>query len=655
MSGGQTYGKSLPDQVDRISSLSDAQLELVVDVRELFRERAAIEREYATKLQVLARKATEKKNKKIAALVVGNEPTKACEEDVLLQSTINNAYSQLILSLHESAQDHLDLSDAFNSQVVDALKSTERRHDEAKKKQIQYFQKLLSERDRVYSERLKNKQKYDEECAEVETYRQKQERSTDDRHADRATRQYEQQYTDMLNSKNVYLISTAISNKVKKKFYSEDIPMLQDQFQDLQTQLITKFAKVMLQAQAVQTRNLDELKSHITTTEAVLGAVDPQADQVLFIEHNISSFTLPTDWSFEPCATHYDTGDVSVAPAPKVFLQNRLHRCRAKLQELRPVLDAKRKEMEQFAKLVSTYSAERGLGDVDEVSDNFLDAQHQFAFYATSETILTGEIDTITAAVAGDEGGESPHTFKSSAFSIPTQCAYCKSSIWGLSKQGKTCKSCGISVHSKCELKVPADCSDSRGGRSYSTSDSVSSISRSSSVISGADSLTPSLTAPTPSSFARTSRAPEEALQSARVLFDFSPTSPFELAISGGNFVHVLEEDDGSGWVKVSDNSGGKGLVPASYLELEDGASAPAKMKISVPTSMPQQGSGKYVRGIYAYEAQGPDELDVEEGGLIELTGGPTGGTDYGDGWWEGIDASGKKGIFPSNYVEFVR
>lgn len=32
--------------------------------------------------------------------------------------------------------------------------------------------------------------------------------------------------------------------------------------------------------------------------------------------------------------------------------------------------------------------------------------------------------------------------------------------------------------------------------------------------------------------------------------------------------MHVLEEDDGSGWVKVADDSGGKGLVPASYVEL---------------------------------------------------------------------------------------
>lgn len=35
-----------------------------------------------------------------------------------------------------------------------------------------------------------------------------------------------------------------------------------------------------------------------------------------------------------------------------------------------------------------------------------------------------------------------------------------------------------------------------------------------------------------------------------------------------GEIVHVLEQDDGSGWVKVADESGGKGLVPASYVEI---------------------------------------------------------------------------------------
>lgn len=52
-------------------------------VRELHKDRAALEREYAGKLQLLAKKAAEKKSKKEAALVVGVEPTKAWGEDVL--------------------------------------------------------------------------------------------------------------------------------------------------------------------------------------------------------------------------------------------------------------------------------------------------------------------------------------------------------------------------------------------------------------------------------------------------------------------------------------------------------------------------------------------------------------------------------------------
>ena len=38
-------------------------------------------------------------------------------------------------------------------------------------------------------------------------------------------------------------------------------------------------------------------------------------------------------------------------------------------------------------------------------------------------------------------------------------------------------------------------------------------------------------------------------------------------SVSAGAVVKVLEDDDGSGWVKVSDTNGEKGLVPATYLE----------------------------------------------------------------------------------------
>lgn len=87
--------------MDRLAALSDAQIELLADVcstphnrlvpetrfdfvciqvRELYRERATLEREHAVKLQALAKKASDRKARRAAALVVGDEPTKAWDE-----------------------------------------------------------------------------------------------------------------------------------------------------------------------------------------------------------------------------------------------------------------------------------------------------------------------------------------------------------------------------------------------------------------------------------------------------------------------------------------------------------------------------------------------------------------------------------------------
>ena len=167
---------------------------------------------------------------------------------------------------------------------------------------------------------------------------------------------------------------------------------------------------------------------------------------------------------------------------------------------------------------------------------------------------------------------------------------------------------------------------------------------------------------------------PPEVTQ-ARVAFEYTATSPYELSIDEGETVKVLEEDDGSGWVKVANNSGGKGLVPASYVEVV----GPGEKKSSVtPKTKAQYGvsicfrcfpfrwgpflrlhdrlavaaDGRNlwcpltVRGLYDYEATGGDEIGVKEGRMIQLTTGPRGGQNYGDGWWEGQFFSCALGVF---------
>ncbi|KAI3616200.1 hypothetical protein WG66_014005 [Moniliophthora roreri] len=681
MASNQLYGQTLPDQVEQIAANFEVHIELISEVRDIYKERVTLEREFAAKLQVLARKAAEKKSKIETGFVLGNDPTKTWNESTLRQSTLNTAYDDMINSMINTAQDHLNVADVLTTQVIDVLKAVERRNEETQKKEMQFYQRLTADRDRVYTDRIKSKQKvcslifimpfngvnerqYDDECAEVEVTRQKQGRAQDDRHADRVARQAEQQRNEMLNSKNVYIISTAIANSTKSKYYSVDIPSLENvaapyvddwirttapshvrfHLELLQARLVERFTKILLHAQALQLSHLDVLKGRLAALEASLGQVDPPKDQDLFIEFNIRPFSAPADWTFEPCHNFYDNDELNVETAPKVFLQNRLRRSQAKMTELVPVIDAKEREHQQLNKLVAAYTADRSLGNIDDITNNYLEAEHQLTLFKSSECILKAEIDTIVLAIGDDVGAQQPHSFKSSSFSIPTTCGYCKTSIWGLSKQGKTCKICNLSV--------PADCQ--QGGDIHRTSSTLSMASRHTKRLNTQAPLREET--PTPSSFVQSSSEKEiEAYPKARMIYAYVATSEFELSVSDGASVSVLEPDDGSGWVKVADGRGAKGLVPASYLELEE------ETESSPTVSAAQLGTGRYgkhqlssLAAIYHYAPGGPDEIGLQEGELIELSSGPTGGQNYGEGWWEGFDSQGRKGIFPSNYVEVV-
>jgi len=185
---------------------------------------------------------------------------------------------------------------------------------------------------------------------------------------------------------------------------------------------VARFTKVLIHSQTLQIAHQDVLKDRLARVETVLGQVNPAQDQDIFIDHNIRSFSVPADWTFEPCPNHYDTEQLSIEPAPKVFLQNKLSRCRMKLEELTVLIESKRiaiilicklllsnrthhcvlgRESEQFSKLLVAYTNDHSLGNVDEISNDYLEANQQAVFYATSECILKAEIDTIVAALGG--------------------------------------------------------------------------------------------------------------------------------------------------------------------------------------------------------------------------------------------------------------
>ncbi|KAG8707190.1 hypothetical protein FRC08_000657 [Ceratobasidium sp. 394] len=658
MSTSLSYGKELPDQIPTLNAALTHQIALLVDARELVKERVALEREYAAKLSAIAKKAEEKRARHMTPAVLGEECSKAWTDADVRGSTLDKAFTALITSYENTASDHDSLASALSADVGDQLKLLERSKDESRKKQMTFFAKLVGERDRIYGERLKAKQKYDEECLEVETFRQKQDKAADDKHADRAAKQYDQQKVEMQNRKNAYLVQIAVANNVKDRFYDHELPLLEDQFQSHHADTLRRLARLLLHSQALQEGYLKSIGRSVANTQAALNALSPEHDQALYASFNRRPFSKPIDWEFEPCDKYYDTPEVVTEPEPKILLQNKLQRSRGKIAELIPVIEDKSREVARLAKIVESYAANPTLGNYDEVWENLLDGSHQLTDLELIRAAHEAEMKLVAEALAGDEGAQKPHEFKSTSFSIPAPCGYCKTSIWGLSKPGKTCKNCGVSVHIRCELKMPAECgmppgsspskanAVTRNASTRSTASAMSPVSPSSPlVMASSPPRVSSLTRPG-AAVAASTPATASAVQ-AKVLYSYSASGEFEVSVTEGSTLDVVEPDDGSGWVKVRNEQGAEGLIPASYTEIL--SRSPIVKRRAPPP--PVRSAAKLVKALYSYEASGADELSLQEGATYELT---PDGENYGDGWWEGVDSKGKKGIFPSNYVELV-
>jgi formin-binding protein 1 len=92
-----------------------------------------------------------------------------------IASTLHTVYDEIMNSIITTAQDHVNLADALTSQVVEVLRSVGKKNEDSRKKvlsyrcrfwkfsqlkfvscqEMQFFQKLLSDRDRIYAERSK--------------------------------------------------------------------------------------------------------------------------------------------------------------------------------------------------------------------------------------------------------------------------------------------------------------------------------------------------------------------------------------------------------------------------------------------------------------------------------------------------------------------
>lgn len=318
---------------------------------------------------------------------------------------------------------------------------------------------------------------------------------------------------------------------------------------------------------------------------------------MMFVRHNAGGWQEPGDFQFEPSPVWLDDGNLAVDESAVTFLRNVLLKSKGSLGDYRRDLDKKLKEVEN-AKAVrrNIREGKDKRDEVDVVRAIFAiqEAAHEIEKQKVSAEV---EVSTITSVVGDVSIGARNHNFKSQTFKIPTNCDLCGDRIWGLSAKGFDCRDCGYTCHSKCELKVPADCP---GEQTKEERKKLKEERQKSS-----HTATPTNGAPTGSQPDMPRLGRSDTVNSMNTLSSgYSATA--HRSISGGMSPTVEEPPAAEKKTPAAAGARKHRVVappPAAYIKADEGAPP--------PTSGVPEVKG---RMLYAYEAGGEGELTVADG-----------------------------------------
>lgn len=605
------------------------------DIQQFYRERATIEKEYSSKLYGLAKRNFEKKAKRSSNLSVGDTPSLTPGS---LESASLTTWTTQLSTLEARAAEHERYSSELLTQVAEPLRVLASRYEELRKSHAEYAGKLERDRDSAYSDLRKQKGRYDGSCQEVENRRKKAE-SAFDHGKGKAQNAYQQQITEMHNVKNTYIIGINVTNKQKERYYHEYVPDLLDSLQDLSETRVAKVNSLWLQAAQLEDLTLSRSKEHLQHLSSEIPRNDPRLDSQMFIQHNAASWQEPLDMVFEPSPVWLDDSAMATDEMAKIFLRNVLGKSKGQLKELNQEAHNKRKEVENVKRI--RQNIREGKDKRDEVElVRAMFAMHE-DLQQTERKRLTAEIETttITSAVGDVSLGAQNHQFKPQTFKIPTNCDLCGERIWGLSAKGFDCRDCGYTCHSKCEMKVPAECpgeqskDDKKRLKAERQAASNTSISASNGShpegVSELPDLSRSNTMNSLSSgYAASANRSVSGLQgkpaNEDVTSELSASQPATSKLTTPRRNRVVAPPPTH---YVSD---------AGAVEL-DGASRPS---VSNPTE---------VRGkmLYPYQATGEGEVSVEEGREVTVVE-----QDDGSGWLTVRISPTTSGLVPATYLE---
>jgi len=221
---------------------------------------------------------------------------------------------------------------------------------------------------------------------------------------------------------------------------------------------VTKLNAIWSQAAAIEKAALDRSGELLKHLAGEIPRNNPVLDSMMFVRHNVADWRAPLDFKFEPSPLMYDDDQMATNAPSKVFLQNILGKSKSDLSSLRGAVDRYRKEVEAGRQVRANVRAGKDKRDEIDVSRSVFVLLENFHEAERKKITAEIQVSTIVRAVGDVSMHAVNHAFEAKTFKIPTNCDLCGDRIWGLSAKGFACQDCGFTCHSKCQMKVPADC-----------------------------------------------------------------------------------------------------------------------------------------------------------------------------------------------------
>lgn len=636
-----SLGNSLKDGYSRTSKWIKANLEQLSDIESFYRQRAAIEKEYAEKLSKLTTEAFNKRSKAVQVVSVGEEPTITPGS---LECASMVAWKEVLLQTEQIVKEKVRFAQSLELQIGGEISKSQAKYTRLREMWKNFNDETTSIRDKNYQDMSSKKKAYDQACEQMESQRSKTMKSN----SQSAKEKMEKREHEMNIAKNNYILSIAVCNRLKDKYCYQDTPELLDGLQGLNEAKVSKINSILLNANELERTSLDRIKSFNDSIDTVVKQNLPRLDSTMFLKHNMSNWVEPADFQFIPCQFWHDDDAIVTEDVELESLKVKFNDAYANYERYEEIchdekktvedLLVKRNELigESFSTVV-TKSRDEYNAFEDLLSKSIIGLQ-RFSNDDNKRVMAEATIDTIRSVVGDtDMTIYTPiHKEKKSKFSL-------------FSKRDK--KAGGVDNEDEDQVH---EISQNVNNIQISSGNHKTRIFTSLGKI--ATTIVDSFEVPAPYSegSAIDSSLSFSGSALAIALYAYQPAGDDELPMGAGEKFSIVESDDGSGWTILKNSHGQEGLVPTSYIKITQ-AAAPPKQSAHVakkqgPKVAPRKGAKRVtmMEILYDYTAQGDDELNVSKGDEVAVLA-----EDDGSGWTE-CEFNGQIGLLPSSYGRII-